>query len=91
MLGRLEDRYRLLTAGSRTEPQRHQTLEAAMAWSFELLSPAEQILFSRLAVFAGGWTPTAAESICSGGGILSDNVLDLLTQLVNKSLVTAED
>ncbi len=69
---RLEDRYRLLTGGSRTESRRHQTLEAAIGWSYELLSPPEQTIFRRLAVFAGGWTLEAAESICTGQSTSAD-------------------
>jgi predicted ATPase/DNA-binding CsgD family transcriptional regulator len=87
---RLEDRYRLLTGGSQTGPPRHQTLGAAIAWSYDLLSPPEQVLFRRLAVFAGGWTLEAAERICAGDAIRSDDVLDLLGQLVDKSLVIAD-
>ena len=84
---RLDDRFRLLTGGSRNALPRHQTLRALIDWSFDLLSEPEQKLFRRLSVFAGGWTLEAAEAICSGDGIESYDVLDLLTQLVNKSLV----
>jgi predicted ATPase/DNA-binding CsgD family transcriptional regulator/DNA-binding XRE family transcriptional regulator len=87
---RLEDRFRLLTGGSRTGTARHQTLEAAIAWSYELLSPPEQTVFQRLAVFAGGWTLDAAENICTGGSIRAEDVLDLLTHLVDKSLVVVD-
>jgi predicted ATPase/DNA-binding CsgD family transcriptional regulator/DNA-binding transcriptional regulator YiaG len=87
---RLEDRYRLLTGGSRTGTARHQTLEAAIAWSYDLLSPPVQTVFRRLAVFAGGWTLDAAESICTGGSIRAEDVLDLLTHLVGKSLVVVD-
>jgi predicted ATPase/DNA-binding CsgD family transcriptional regulator/DNA-binding XRE family transcriptional regulator len=87
---RLADRYRLLTRGSRTGTARHQTLEAAIAWSYELLSSPEQTVFRRLAVFAGGWTLDVAESICAGGSIRAEDVLDLLTHLVEKSLVVVD-
>lgn len=87
---RLDDRFRLLTGGSRTVLPRHQTLEAAMDWSYDLLSEQECSLFNRLSVFAGGWTLEAAEVVCSGDGVDTADVLDLLTQLVGKSLVVME-
>jgi predicted ATPase/DNA-binding XRE family transcriptional regulator len=90
IITRLEDRYRLLTGGSRTGSPRHQTLDAAIAWSYELLSPPEQTMFRRLAVFGGGWTLEAAESVCVGGGIRAEDVLDNLTHLVDKSLVIVD-
>ncbi len=88
---RLDDRFRLLTGGSRTALPRQQTLRALIDWSYDLLSDPEKALFRRLAVFVGGWTLEAAESVCSGGGVESYEVLDLLTQLVDKSLVIAEE
>ena len=87
---RLDDRFRLLTGGSRTAVLRQQTLRATMDWSFDLLSEEEHALLRRLSVFAGGWTLEAAEAICSGNGVAASDTLDLLTQLVNKSLVIAE-
>jgi len=88
----VHDHFDLLTLGSRTATPRHQTLRGAVDWSHELLTEVEQILFRRLSVFAGGWSLEAAEAICAdGAGILSNQVLDLLTQLVNKSLVLVED
>ena len=87
---RLDDRFRLLTGGSRTSVPRHQTLRAAMDWSYELLSAEERTMLRRLAVFARGWTLEAAESICPGRPITRHRVLDLLTQLADKSLVTVE-
>jgi non-specific serine/threonine protein kinase len=83
---RLNDRFRLLTAGQTTLP-RHQTLRATIEWSHDLLSEAEKILFRRLSVFMGGWTLEAANSVCSNEG---HDVLDLLAQLINKSLVVTE-
>ncbi len=83
---RLDDRFRLLTGGSRTALPRHQTLRASIDWSYALLSGSEQILLRRLSVFAGGWRLEAAEAVCSGDGIESADVLDVLTQLVNKSI-----
>jgi predicted ATPase/class 3 adenylate cyclase/DNA-binding CsgD family transcriptional regulator len=88
---RLDDRFRLLTGGSRTVLERHQTLRAAIDWSYNLLSPAEQVLFQRLSVFVGGWTLEAAESVCSDGSVKSTDVLNLMEQLINKSLVITEE
>ncbi len=90
---RLDDRFRLLTGGSRAAMPRQQTLRAAIEWSYSLLSEQERILFRRLAVFAGGWTFEAAEQVCANvgrDGISPYDVLDTLAQLVNKSLVTTE-
>ncbi len=90
---RLDDRFRLLKGGARTTIPRQQTLRSMIDWSYNLLSEQEKILFRRLAVFVGGWTLEAAESVCSGeggGGLESNQILDLLSQLVNKSLVLVE-
>ncbi len=85
---RLDDRFRLLTGGARTALPRQQTLRALIDWSYDLLTENERLLLRRLSVFAGGWTLEAAEEVCVGqNDILSYDVLDLLTQLVNKSLV----
>jgi predicted ATPase/class 3 adenylate cyclase len=84
---RLDDRFRLLTGGARTALPRQQTLRALIDWSYDLLSQNERLLFHRLSVFAGGWTLEAAEAVCSGDGLETFDVLDLLSQLVNKSLV----
>jgi non-specific serine/threonine protein kinase len=83
---RLDDRFKLLTGGSRTALPRQQTLRALIDWSYDMLSEAERALLRRLSVFAGGWIFEAAESICNDLDVLS-----LLTQLVNKSLVTMDD
>jgi predicted ATPase len=91
LLGRLEDRFRLLTGGSRTALARHQTLRAAVDWSHDLLTDQERRLFARLAAFAGGWTLEAAEAVGAGDGIEADAVLDLLIRLVDKSLVVADE
>ena len=91
---RLDDCFRLLTGGSRTALPRQQTLRALIDWSYSLLSEPEKILFRRLAVFVGGWTLEAAESVCANvgrDGILPHDVLDLLTRLVDKSLVVSEE
>jgi predicted ATPase/class 3 adenylate cyclase len=84
---RLVDRFRLLTVGDRTALPRHQTLRALIDWSYDLLTQAERILLRRLAVFAGGWTLEAAEVVGAGGEIQHGDVLELLTALVEKSLV----
>jgi predicted ATPase/class 3 adenylate cyclase len=87
---RLDDRFRLLTGGSRTALRRQQTLQAAIDWSYQLLSEEERLLLQRLAVFAGGWTLEAAEAVGVGASIEGADVLDLLGALVDKSLVVAE-
>jgi predicted ATPase/transcriptional regulator with XRE-family HTH domain len=85
---RLDDRFHLLTGGSRTALPRQQTLRASIDWSWNLISDPERTLLRRLTVFAGGWTLEAAESVCSsGGGIESQEVSELMTQLLAKSLV----
>ena len=84
---RLHDRFRLLTGGSRLALPRHQTLRAVVDWSWDLLDDAERILLRRLAVFAGGATLEAAEQVCAGADLPPDDVLDVLSALVDKSLV----
>jgi predicted ATPase/class 3 adenylate cyclase len=88
---RLDDRFRLLTGGSRTALPRQQTLRALIDWSYDLLAEPERILLRRLSVFAGGWTMEAAESVCAGDDIDTWDVLDLLSNLVDKSLVVYEE
>ena len=88
--GRLNDRFRLLTGGSRTALPRQQTLRALVDWSYELLSPAEQCLLKRLSVFHGGRSLAAAEAVCAGGEVEEGEVLDLLSHLAAKSLVVVE-
>jgi predicted ATPase/DNA-binding CsgD family transcriptional regulator len=92
---RLDDRLRLLARGGRTAPPRHQSLRAAIEWSYEQLDASECLVFDRLSVFAGGWTLGAAEAVC--GPAPEDpepppvaSALDLLARLVEKSLVLAE-
>jgi predicted ATPase len=87
LLRRLEGRLPLLMAGAPDLPERQQTLQRTLAWSHDLLGPAEQTLFRRLAVFAGGWTLEAAESVCAGDDVAEDMVLDVLGHLVDRSLV----
>jgi predicted ATPase len=84
---RLEDRFRLLTGGSRTALPRQRTLRATMDWSHDLLTEPEQILLRRLSVFAGGFSLDAAEQVCSNHQVAPEDVLDLLTRLVDRSLV----
>ena len=101
---RLDDRFHLLTGASRTAMPRQQTLRAAIDWSFDLLSESERVLLRRLSVFAGGWTFNAAESVCSlqnvegsdgnlptTNRLLPTDILDLLSHLIDKSLVLAEE
>jgi non-specific serine/threonine protein kinase len=103
---RIDDRFHLLTVGSRTALPRQQTLRATIDWSYDLLTEAEQALLRRLSVFAGGWTLEAAEAVCGdpppswagpsvpregAGGVGASDVLDLLTRLVDKSLVVVNE
>jgi non-specific serine/threonine protein kinase len=88
---RLDDRFRLLTRTDRTPIGRQRTLEATVDWSYALLPEAERQLLQRLSTFAGGWTLEAAEHVCAGDGIAREDVLDLMTRLVDKSLVMVDD
>ena len=88
---RLDRSFAVLAAGRRGVVDRHQTLHAAIDWSFQLLAGPEQALLSRLAVFAGGATLDAAEAVCGGEGIDPDGVFGLLASLVARSLVVAEE
>ena len=88
--GRLDQRFRLLTGGSRTALERQQTLRATVGWSYSLLTGAERLLLGRLSVFAGGFGLDAAEAVCGSGGIDVLDVAGLLGSLVDKSLVVAE-
>ena len=87
---RLNDRFKLLTSGSRVALERQQTLRALVSWSYDLLQPNEQIVLDRLSVFAGGFDLDAAEAVCAADPIASEDVLDLVTSLVEKSLVMVE-
>lgn len=86
---RLDNRFNLLTSVSRTALPRQQTIRASIDWSWNLISESERMLLRRLTVFAGGWTLEAAESVCSAAGIESQQVSELMSQLVAKSLVVA--
>ncbi len=85
---RLDDRFRLLTGGSRTALPRHQTLLALIEWSHNLLTETERVLLRRLSVFAGGWSLEAAQAVCGEG--LGEDVLDTLAHLADKSLLDVE-
>ncbi len=87
---RLDDRFRLLTGGSRTALPHHRTLRAVVDWSWELLTDAERMVLRRLAVFAGGASLEAAEQVCAGDAVEREQVLELLTSLTEKSLVLTE-
>ncbi len=87
---RLSDRFRLLVTRDQTVLPRQRTLRALIDWSYDLLTEKERYVFQRLAVFAGGWTLEASEAACAFGDIRRDEIIDLLTGLVEKSLVTME-
>ena len=91
ILRRLDDRFPLLVAGSRTALPRHRTLRATIDWSFELCSPEEQTLWARASVFVGGFDLDAAEAICAGGGIERGRMFDAVAGLVDKSILTKQD
>jgi len=87
ILNRMQDRFELLTGGSRTGPARHRTLQSALDWSHNLLSDQERSLFRRLSVFAGGFSVDAVEQVCAGGDLKVNMITGLLGSLVEKSLV----
>ncbi|HYJ75447.1 MAG TPA: BTAD domain-containing putative transcriptional regulator, partial [Kineosporiaceae bacterium] len=87
---RLGDRFSFLSAGPRSGEARHRTLRATLDWSYQLLSPAEQALLRRLAVFRGGWTLDAAQQVCPFRELATEDVLDLLFRLVDRSLVVPD-
>jgi non-specific serine/threonine protein kinase len=87
---RLDDYLKVLSRGERTAEPRHRSMRATLQWSHELLSEPERVLFRRLSVFAGGWTLEAAEEVCSREGIEEGDGMDLLSELVERSLVVAE-
>jgi predicted ATPase/DNA-binding NarL/FixJ family response regulator len=88
---RLDDRFALLTTRSAAALPRHRTLRAAMDWSFTLCSAPEQLLWVRASVFVGRFSLEAAEQVCAGGALSSRDILEALTGLVDKSVVSAED
>jgi predicted ATPase len=87
---RLPRMLSLLASGPRIGHYRHHGLRAALEWSYELLTDAERCVFERASVFPGGWTLEAAEAVCSGGNVAPSAILDLVEQLINKSLVVAD-
>ena len=87
---RLNDRFKLLTSGSRVALERQQTLHALVAWSYDLLSESEKVLLDRLSVVVGGFDLAAAEAVCGAAPLAAEDVLDLVTSLVEKSLVMVE-
>ena len=91
LAGRLDRRFQVLAGGRRGAVERHATLRAAIDWSYELLNSSEQRLLARMAVFPGASALEAIEEICSGDPVERDDVMDLVTGLVSRSLVVAED
>ncbi|MEU4492016.1 LuxR C-terminal-related transcriptional regulator [Streptomyces sp. NPDC023998] len=91
LLERLDDRFQLLTAGSRVVLPRHRTLRALIDWSYVLCTDQERLLWSRASVFTGGFDLEAAEEVCSGDGIGREEVLDVVTGLVDKSVLLREE
>jgi predicted ATPase/class 3 adenylate cyclase len=91
LLSRLDQRFRVLSSGRRGAVERHQTLQAAIDWSYDLCSEPEQRMLARLTVFSGGCTLEAAEAVCAGEGIETGDVFELVAALVAQSLVVADD
>jgi predicted ATPase len=87
---RLDDRFRLLTGGTRTALPRQRTLEATITWSYDLLSEEERVLFDRLSVFSGGCTTDSARRVCSGGAVSEERVLELVGGLADRSMLVAD-
>jgi len=87
----LDDRFRLLRDGNRNLPRRHQTLEALVEWSHDLCTPAEQLLWARATVFAGGFSGDALEEVCADESLAESAILDALAGLVDKSIVIREE
>ncbi|MFC9607310.1 ATP-binding protein [Streptomyces niveus] len=91
ILRRIDDRFQLLTEGSRGELPRHRTLRTAIGWSHELCAPAERLLWARLSVFAGPFDLEAVEYVCAGPDLPAGSVLDVLGELIAQSVVVRED
>ncbi|MFJ6675130.1 BTAD domain-containing putative transcriptional regulator [Actinosynnema sp. NPDC091369] len=91
LLDRLDDRFRVLASGHRDAPARQRTLRAMIDWSWDLLGDAERTVLRRLSVHVDGCAVDAAEAVCAGGGVAADEVLDVLTRLVDRSLVVAPE
>ena len=88
---RLDRRLTILTGGSEGGDTRHRTLRDAIGWSYDLCTPAEQALWARLSVFAGGFTVEAAEEVCAGGELPASQIFDTVIRLVDKSVITRDD
>lgn len=88
---RLDDRFRLLTTRSATALPRHRALRTTLAWSYDLLDEREQVLLRRLAIYPSDFSLPAVEAVCGGGSLAGADLLDLLTQLIDKSLVVMRD
>ena len=88
---RLDERFALLTEGSRTALPRQRTLRSMIDWSYDLLTSVEQALLRRLSVFAGGWTLASAEQVCTGEGVATKDVIDLLASLSDKNLIVIDE
>ena len=91
MADRIDDRLRLLTGGRRAGTPRHQTLRAAIEWSYSLCTPAEQLLWARLSVFACGFDLAAAERVCAGGALAPAEVVPAVISLVDKNVLVRDD
>jgi predicted ATPase/DNA-binding CsgD family transcriptional regulator len=91
ILDRLDRRFAVVSRGTRTAPERQQTLRACVNWSFDLCSEQERLLWARLSVFAGGFDLEAVEGICADDALPAEKLLDLLTGLVDKSIVVRDD
>lgn len=89
LFARLQDRFRLLRGSGRGTLERHQTLRSTVSWSYQLLSDTERVLFDRVSVFAGGFDLRAAGVVCGTDLFDESDVLDLLSSLVDKSMVLA--
>ncbi|HET9050877.1 MAG TPA: BTAD domain-containing putative transcriptional regulator, partial [Candidatus Dormibacteraeota bacterium] len=87
---RLDARFHLLAAGPRTSPERHRSLEAAIAWSYDTLEHAERLVFERLSVFGGHVALSAAEAVCAGPGVATTDVAALLSALHDRSLLVRD-
>ncbi|MCD7444733.1 hypothetical protein K4B79_41845 [Streptomyces lincolnensis] len=87
LLGRLEDRFALLTGGCRSTLPRQRTLCGMIGWSYELCAPSERLLWERLSVFSGSFTLDAVEEVCAGDGLPTHRVMDFLDRLVAQSVV----
>lgn len=90
IMARLDDRFRLLTGGSRRSLPRQKTLQATIDWSYDLLDGREQAVLRRLSVFAGGWSLEATEAVCADESVAQGDIFDVLASLVDKSLVRSD-